>query len=307
MIRLLFQICVIFMPIVVYAQTLRSGSADHDVREQSHVTLPFHLLNGYIMMDANVNGIKGKMMFDTGTEFPFFLNNFRIPLGKDTLLGKGKTGSGQEVVIYRQNGAIKNIDLSQSIHLTDVKELPHNNFYYIDEGLDITFLGTCGHGFNRDYEFAINYDNQTIDLYSLSHPARYLYKQSDVLTTIHFKPTGVDGKIPQITLKAGKHHLEGFFDTGNTGTLELTQELKEQLVREGILIIDEGKYMNGTAQPYMRGTLKGLTYNGISLLDVHNLHVTIAQHNRLGMGYQFLKHYVSIWNYSEQTIVLLKR
>lgn len=272
-----------------------------------HTILPFHLLNGYIMMDANVNGVKGKMMFDTGTEFPFLLNNHRINLSPDALLGKGKTGSGQEVVLYRQNEAIKMIDFGHNIHFTNIEGLIHNNFHYVDEGLDITFLGTCGHGFNRNYEFALNYDNQTIDLYSLAQTQRYEYKKSDRVATMHFNPTGVDGKIPEITVSAGKHRLSGFFDTGNTGTLELTQELKDSLIREGHLIVDKGHYINGIPTPYMRATLKGLVYNGVSLSTIHNLYLTIGTKNRLGMGYGFLKNYISVWNYKERTIILLKR
>jgi hypothetical protein len=57
-------------------------------------TLPFYLFNGHIMIDGAVNGRRGKFMFDTGTGFPFLLNNHYLGLAKDQFIARGSAGSG---------------------------------------------------------------------------------------------------------------------------------------------------------------------------------------------------------------------
>jgi len=80
--------------------------------ETPHFTLPFHLIDGLPVIDGQVNEIPGKFLFDTGTHFAFFLNNHRLPLAKDTFLARGPTASGQELVLYRQDGPVESITLA---------------------------------------------------------------------------------------------------------------------------------------------------------------------------------------------------
>jgi len=53
--------------------------------------------------------------------------------------------------------------------------------------------------------------------------------------------------------------------------------------------------------------LKKLQYGDQPLVDLHNLRLEIGDENQLVLGYQFLKNYVTAWNYQDQTITLLKR
>jgi hypothetical protein len=63
---------------------------------KAQTVFPFHLVNGYILVEAKVNNIKGKFVFDTGTPLNFMLNNNLIPLDKDTFLTTGR----QDLVRY---------------------------------------------------------------------------------------------------------------------------------------------------------------------------------------------------------------
>jgi hypothetical protein len=62
---------------------------------QPNFTLPFYLFNGHILIDGAVDGRRGKFMFDTGTEFPFFLNNHFLPLSRDQFVGQGMPARGR--------------------------------------------------------------------------------------------------------------------------------------------------------------------------------------------------------------------
>jgi hypothetical protein len=62
--------------------------------------IPFHLENVYILIDAQVNPIKGKFIFDTGTPINFMLNNNLVPRNKGSFAVKGGAGSGQLLDFY---------------------------------------------------------------------------------------------------------------------------------------------------------------------------------------------------------------
>ncbi|MEI6270311.1 MAG: hypothetical protein WCP01_15655 [Methylococcaceae bacterium] len=60
-------------------------------------------------------------------------------------------------------------------------------------------------------------------------------------------------------------------------------------------------------EPTLYCTIKKLRFENQALEDIHHVQLEIGKKNKIGMGYQFLKNYVSVWNYKNQTITLLKR
>jgi hypothetical protein len=80
-------------------------------QHQAPFTLPFHLVDGYIMVDGTVNDVPGRFLFDTATPWAFYLNNASVPLGKDQFLVLGHAASGQEMPIYTQAQPIDSITL----------------------------------------------------------------------------------------------------------------------------------------------------------------------------------------------------
>ncbi len=101
--------------------------------------------------------------------------------------------------------------------------------------------------------------------------------------------------------------ITGLFDTGNPGTLTLTQEMKTRLENAGYLTVERQDYSYGRYEPYLSATLRKISFNNQVLDDIHNLHIKIGKDNEIGLGYQFLKHYVSVWNFKNKTITLLKQ
>jgi hypothetical protein len=274
-----------------------------------HITLPFHLIDGLLMIEGQVNNIPGRFLFDTGTPFPFFLNNNLLPLSQDSLLVIGTTASGQELVLYTQNDPIEVIELAEQIRFEDVRSLPHADWSFVEQILGERFLGTVGYGFSRNYLFVINYDMQTIDLYSLNQEDTFLAHEitpERIITTLNFE-IDVEGHIPEIELFIGDEQIKGVFDTGDHGTLVVTEETKTTLERAGYLNIGSSDYLYGIYEPYTHCTLTGLSYDNQTLTTIHNLQLETGDENRLVLGYQFLKHYITAWNYKSQTITLLSR
>lgn len=269
-------------------------------------TLAFSLLNSHIMLDGTVNGKKGRFLFDTGTEFAFFLNNETLPLAKEEFVAKGHAASGQAMVIYRQQAPIAELTIGRQLRFTDLRGQLHTGWGFLQEAYGMSsFFGSIGHAFSRQYQFTIDYDQQTIAFQSLDQPAHLT--ANEVIARFNFTPTGVDGKIPEVNLQIGNHDITGFFDTGNPGTLELTEATRDFLEKEGLLSIASSDYAYGNEAPRQYANLNGLRAGQVPLADLRNLTFRTGPQNRLGLGYQFLKHYISVWHAKNRTITLLKR
>ena len=271
-------------------------------------TLPFHLIDGYIFIDGQVNGKKGKFMFDTGTPFDFFLNHHFVPLAKDKYLSEGHAASGQFIVLHTQNRAVS-IKLADQIQLDGLKSIPHSNFDFIQNNVVDKFLGMAGHGFNKNYLFIINYDEQTIDFHAFDQTGnvrRDAVEKDKIIVTLPFIATG-GGKTPELDFFIGHEKIAVFFDTGNLGSLTLTQAMKTRLEQEGTLSVEEKNQLYEPHEPALYCTINKLRFENQALEDIHHVQLEIGKENKIGMGYQFLKNYVSVWNYKNQTITLLKR
>jgi hypothetical protein len=287
----------------------KQAIALHDMgTEKSHFSLPFHLVDGYILIDGEVNNKSGKFMFDTGTPFAIFLNNHFVPLTNDVYQSKGSAASGQSIIVYAQN-YVDSVKILDQLQFQHVKLVPHADFGFIEEGAVQNYLGFIGHGFNKDYLFIIDYDKQTIDLFLSTQEHDELpnvIKQDKLVAKLDFSSRG-DGRIPEVEFTIGSSTITGKFDTGNQGTLTLTKAMKDKLESEGYLLTESRDYWYGAQESHPAGVLKKLSYQNKILTDIHNLRISIGEVNEIGLGYQFLKNYVSAWDYHNKTITLMRR
>ncbi|HWS28153.1 MAG TPA: hypothetical protein VN259_16450 [Xanthomonadales bacterium] len=274
-------------------------------------TLPFHLVNGHIFIDGAVDGRRGKFMFDTGTEFAFFLNNHFLPLRKQALVARGHAGSGQEMVLYRQRKPLAGVEIGKALRFDKLEGFLHTDWSFLEEAYGIpAFLGSIGHGLNRNYAFVIDYDLQTIEFhpFDANGTAPTLAVDPErVVARLAFTTTGVDGKMPELAMRLGGYPVTAFFDTGNPGSLELTRSTQAALQHKGLLQLTDMDHVYGSYQAFRRADVSGLRHAETALVDLRNLSFTEAKADRIGLGYQFLKHYISVWDYQGRTLTLLRR
>ena len=83
--------------------------------------------------------------------------------------------------------------------------------------------------------------------------------------------------------------------------------VKTRLEQEGTLSVEEKNQLYEPHEPALYCTINKLRFENQALEDIHHVQLEIGKENKIGMGYQFLKNYVSVWNYKNQTITLLKR
>ena len=112
---------------------------------------------------------------------------------------------------------------------------------------------------------------------------------------------------PELAMRLGGYPVTAFFDTGNPGSLELTRSTREALQHKGLLQLTDVDHVYGSYQAFRRAEVSGLRHADMTLVDLRNLSFTEAKVDRIGLGYQFLKHYISVWDYQGRTLTLLRR
>ena len=112
--------------------------------------------------------------------------------------------------------------------------------------------------------------------------------------------------MPEVELRVGNEFITAFFDTGNQGSLELTEETRNSLQTQGYLSLFPSEYAYGAREPNTRAILTGLSYRTDFLHDARNLSFKTWTKNRLGLGFNFMKNYVTVWDYKRQVLTLLR-
>ena len=281
------------------------GTINQYLVSKEYISLPFHLIDGYILIDGEINDRKGKFMFDTGNPQGLLLNNNFLDLKKNSKVGNGRVGSGQQLIIYQSD--IAKVRIINEVNWDNLNNVMHADFGFIEEGITKDFLGFLGYEFIENFEFIIDYDAQVINLYKLDetgHSSQNIYNKEDVIESLKF--TTPSGKqIPVLEFSLANEKIVSFFDTGTQGSIKLLPSFKDKLLHIKYLkLFNNGWY----GQPDLPTVvLDGLIYNGNKLEKIRNLSISDSDKNEIEIGYQFLKNYKTVWNYKTKSILLLKR
>lgn len=276
--------------------------------EINKIELPFHLIDGFIMVDGEVNEKKGKFLFDTGTPFGLLLNNHFLDLQKKELIASGNANSGQNLDIYVDSA--HKIKIGTQVNYAQLQTVPNSDFSFIEKGIEHDFLGFIGFDFIKNYEFIIDYDYQIITLYKLDKNGSAVCPYTLTNTEIVKLPftTTKQKQIPIVAINIGQISIKTRFDTGNQGSINLNNSTLNQLLQQEIIHKgNEGSRYGETQDNSETYTINQLSYGLTSLLPVKNFYFTESSENDLGFGYQFLKNYLTIWNFQKKIITLLQK
>lgn len=261
--------------------------------------IPFHLVNGYILIDAQVNQIKGKFIFDTGTPMNFMLNNNLVPLNKGSYVVTGGAGSGQLLDIYKSD--IDRIKITNSdLEFNNLKNITHTNFSFMQDSIACDILGTIGYGIMKDYVVTIDYDRQIIKTDSMQREISDL----KLITAFHYSN---EGNFPEVTFTAANgRKIQAYFDTGSQGVIKFSKSLFSALSDEKLLDV----YSNGFCYGYPISGFRAYLFRNLSydnaVFDLKNLSHTQSDENKISLGYSFLKDYISVWDFKNKVISLYR-
>jgi hypothetical protein len=137
-------------------------------------TLPFHLKDGFILVDGQVDGTRGVFMLDTGMPFRILLNRHYVPLDKGMEVKRGRVASGQAMIIQSHNGSHPvelaggtRLSAASGARFTAPQTVLSGDFGFIEKAVTPRFLGFIGWGLLKNYVFVVDYDRHAIPLYPL--------------------------------------------------------------------------------------------------------------------------------------------
>ena len=278
------------------------------------ISLPFHLIDGFILIDGSVNGTRGKFMLDTGSGERVFLNNHRIKLAKDQAVGSGFAGSGQRHENF--SSVVDSIRIGNQIRWQK-QTVTHSDFAYVEGGITPDFLGFLGYGFLKDYEFELDYDRQVVELFALQGDGGETKVERvarDEVVAVLELTFPSQASMPLTEFKLAGETIRAAFDTGNQTSMHFGDEARDRLLEFGAIAVCGNGAWYGQSTPGLRTyEIRTLAAGDTALVPVRNIGLyphppgTPKGAPEFSLGYQFLKSYVTVWNFEKKTLTLLPR
>lgn len=273
------------------------------------VVIPFMMVGPIPFIEAEVDGIKGKLMLDTGAEAALQLNSHLIPMKAGTPDGQGAVGSGNTFAVAIQDH-IADVKLGPELRFHDVKLVRSQDAAFMEK-LTPDFLGWTGYNLWHGYAMKLDYATLTATFYkdpAGSDDVEYL-KGEVVVAQIPFELRKLPNH-PIVQLKIGSLDFVGAFDTSQLGHLVIDAPTQARMLREKS-ILEAGIYRGDPAfnvkdVAFANGV--HLPVSGITVL--HNAvlgPLGLDSNNVITFGHAFLKHYRTVWDFKRRTIYLLRQ
>ncbi len=251
----------------------------------------FRVVSGYMLAEGSVNGIAGYFLIDTGTPFLFFINNHYVSLPNKQTLQQGQAASGQVFTMYIADSL--DVEVRGLGFFANQQCVVNAGFDFLEDAVCKQFLGFLGYKAFEDKVFSLDYAAGRITVYEDEEHPRIDRRHYKHAATIRFTVDEAAPQLPLTDCKIGKHPLQAFFDTGTTGQLKLTAELKERLIDEGLLTLADRTW-----------NVSGLKLAGAKPKPLYEQDCTDDDADLIGLGYAFLSQYLTVWDYRKRTIEL---
>lgn len=276
---------------------------------------PLTLVDAFPFITAEVNGQKGKFMFDTGTEPALLLNSHRLRLKPGKAVPSGSTGSGQTFRKSVQD-TVSEVKFANGLTYRNLLHLESANLDFLEDHVTPDYSGQIGFRFFSGYLFKLDYTRQQITFYQ-DTPQRRLsqdfLKGEKVVAVLPFE-TRKTARIPIVELKVGKQKMLGTFDTGQYGELVLSNASRQSLSRRKLVKFGLDGLQDSIGSLQHVRLAKGLRVNLPALTIYEGSHTKflderlgITEPNVVGLGYRFLAQYTTVWDYAHKQIYVLKK
>lgn len=280
------------------------------------VAFPITIVNAFPFISGEVNGIKGKFMFDTGNQNALEINDNMVKLPKKKADGKGKVGSGQEFKV-NINDTIAEVKLSKGYTYHNLVRIKSGNFDFLQNHITPDCIGYIGHDFFKGYLVKLDYLRRRITFYKNTaerKSSKDFLKGEKVLGIINFETRKLSNH-PLVRVKIGDAEMIGAFDTGQYGSLQLDDKVQKSLAAKS-LVVSAGKdaydndmltvndiVLDGT----FKTNLKGLNTDTFEETEHVRKALGITETSMLDIGYRFLDQYTTVWDYEAKKIYILEK
>lgn len=314
--KILTQILTVFGLLVsttVSGQNAEKSSIQNQFQlEDDIVSFPLTIVNAFPFISGEINGIKGKFMFDTGNRNAFEINQNIIPLIDQKEKGRGQVGSGQKFQTYT-NDNIGDVQLINGLHFKNLKGVRSANFDFIQNDITSDFIGYIGHDFFKGYLFKLDYTRRKLTFYkntSIRETSKDFLVGEKVLAVLDFELRKLPNH-PMIKVKVNDVEILASFDTGAYGQIELTSQDTEKLTKQNYLIdygkdgFDENLFILNKVKlnDQLTADFIGIYKHGNTTHFKKAMGITEV--NYLTLAYRFLALYKTVWDYDHKRIYVL--
>ena len=279
------------------------------------IVFPITLINAYPLISAEVNGIKGKFMFDTGSRPAISINHNLVNLPNRKEKRKGVAGSGQSYMI-NLNDTLSSLKFYNGLSYQNLLDIESTDNGWLENKITPDFIGFIGYNFFEGYIFKLDYLKKKITFYK-NHESRKLSKDfligEKLLATINFEIRSLPNH-PLVKIKVGSVDLLASFDTGQYGLLQLEDKAKKILIEKSLLKSigvdahdDELININDIEIGGFKTSLKGIYPFTYEQTLAFRKAIQITEPNYMSIGYRFLDQYKTVWDYEGKKIYILEK
>jgi len=280
------------------------------------VIFPLTLVDAFPFVSVEVNGVKGKFMFDTGNKSYIEINDNMVNLPRKKAIRKAQVGSGQSF-ISNINDTIAEVKFKNGLIYHNLLNINSANLDFLQDHITPDCIGYIGHDFFKGYLFKLDYVARKLTFYKITEDRKLskdFLKGEKVLTVLNFETRRLPNH-PMVHVKIGGVDLLGSFDTGQFGLIQLESEAAKVLQKKALLV-DAGINGHGDSAVnvnniVINGNLK-LSVKGIAPYSLEQTApfrkgMQITEANYICFGYRFFEQYKTVWDYDEKKIYVLEK
>jgi hypothetical protein len=280
------------------------------------IIFPLTLVDAFPFVSVEVNGVKGKLMFDTGLNSAIEINDNAINLPGKKAVKKEQVGSGQSFT-GNINDTIANVKFKNGPDYRNLLNIKSANLDFLQNNITPDCLGQLGYNFFKGYLFKLDYLKRKLTFYKDTEErqsSKDFLKGEKVLAILNFETRRLPNH-PMVSVKIGNVELLGSFDTGQYGLLQLDNRA-EKALKKNLLVVDAGidghddQIVNVNDIVLEGGfivSVKGITPYTFEETAPFRKGMQIKEASYICFGYRFFEQYKTVWDYDEKKIYILEK
>ncbi|MDW8850655.1 hypothetical protein SD960_11165 [Flavobacterium sp. MMLR14_040] len=280
------------------------------------IVFPITLVDAFPFVSVEVNGVKGKFMFDTGLNGSIKINDNAVNLPNKKKKGTGIVGSGQTFT-DNINDTIVEVKFKNGLTYHNLLNISSANYDFLQNNITPDCIGYIGYEFFKGYTFKLDYVKRKITFYKNTEQHKSsndFLKDEKVLGIINFETRRLPNH-PLVKVKIGNIELLGSFDTGQYGLIQLEDSAKKILIAKSLVrymgLDGHGDEQVNVSDVKIDGTfktaIKGIYPITMEQTTPFRKGIQITEDSYICFGYRFFEQYKTVWDYEQKKIYILEK
>lgn len=269
------------------------------------VKVPFITIGEWPFIDGEINGIKGRWMFDTGNARSISLHSKKVVGAIADTIGSGFVGSGQSFKTL-EYPLIDEIKVGGLV-FESVPHIDANDMNYL-EPITTNVIGQVGFDFFKGYDMKMDYLRGELTFYKQKKEESWkgVKNTKNYITTLKYFTRKLYN-IPMIKINhKGIEFLASFDTGGGKGQFELGESNFKKLKKDGDIedFYDEPSPLYNFYNIKLNEDLKNLNLYGLYKQELNPARepLGITEENYLALDYYFFSRYITVWDTKNKEI-----